>query len=207
MSLYHLWNPHAIAPRTVRAYLTESEALHTGHGTDALIAAVASAIGVGAIDAWTWRPIRTQYFTSYRDDPHAWQDAWGLAFELTLELREPAIVARPPPSGRYPIDEGDASYRHAAPPDHARLPCVVLADLPDEDAADAAIALAPAGAVVSRGVAMRRFPSIAIDLGPCDEAFFAAGATEAEALVATLAAAGASVNVENTLTWILARAS
>lgn len=205
MPLYDLWSPHLVAPRTLRAYLTEHESLFTADGTDALIAAACAACGAGVPATWAWRALRTQYFSSYRDDPGSWRDAWNLAFEITVELREPPPPLAVPVTGALAIPEGDASYRHATPPDRSRLPCVVLADFRSAAAAEAAVALAPAGAVVVRGVGFGRFPSLAIDLGVRDEAFFAGGADDAEALVAALAAAGASVHQQQTLDWAIGR--
>lgn len=205
MALFEVWNPHLIAPRTLRLDLTEAEAGFGDHDADALIAASAAAVGAGEVASWQRRAVRTPYYSWYRDEDEAWVDRWPIVWQLRLELTAERPLAPIPRTGRFALDEvgpSSGAGGAAALDDDANAPCVVLAAFRDQAAADAAIA---PGMIVERGVAMGRFPSLAIELGVRDEAFFAGGALEAEALVAQLAAAGGTVNQRDTFVWFVGR--
>jgi hypothetical protein len=193
MALYEVWNPHLIAPRTLRVEVTEAEARFTAHGSDALIAAAAAALGVGEVGSWQRRVVRSQYFSWYRDEDEAWVDRWPLVWQLTLELREERAVAPIPRIGRFALDALGPSQPDEPPVGDADLPYVVIAAFRDRAAADAAVA---PGMSVERGVAMGRFPSLAVEVAEAD----------AEPMVARLADAGATINQRDTFLWFVGRA-
>lgn len=196
MALYEVWNPHLIGARTLRVDVTEAEARFTEHGSPALIAATAATLGVGEVVSWQRRVVRSQYFSWYRDEDEAWVDRWPLVWQLTLELREERAVAPIPRTGRFALDALGPSRPDDPPVGDAGAPYVVIAAFRDRATADAAL-VAVRGLKLERGVAMGRFPSLAVEVSEAD----------AEAVVSQLADAGGTINQRDTFLWFVGSAT
>lgn len=189
MTAFNLWNPALLGPKRLR--VTENEG-SMGAGTDLLVSTICVECGAGTATSWTLEAVRTGYFTDYPDPEEAWEDRWALAWALTVELASARRALLPVPLvGRFAID-AEGGRRDAAR--HSPIRCLVIADARTEADAERLAALVPAHYAVERSRSLGALPSLLIDLGARDDAFFEAGAEDAVALMATLADAGASVH-------------
>lgn len=201
MTDYRVWNAWQPAPTVVEGAVLDCDTWFLGTGTAELVDAAARALGIKARPAtWSLRPVRTNYYAPHRAAARSWGDVWNVAWLLHLAWTAPVTLR----AGRDAVgfDGVDPSHAAGSPYDWPEIPCVVIADLRDDEAAaraDAALAELGWPARIGRGFG--RFPQRLIELGPRPRSYFEAGAAEAEAVVDRLAALGASTNLLTSQAW------
>src|SRR5947209_6880412 len=187
MAGYHLWHPaYVIAePLTLEAFITLGDAfLPPRRDAQAVLAALD--LNVKTRGA-TLDPIRTHYFSSYRDSGD-WEDRWAPAWRLRATL----LTERAPTLPNEPLHFG---YDGAPDPpaDEHEWRCLVIAHADDDDTIEAA-AHAVEDADCLRAEASGHRPQLRCDLGVRTQPWYESGAPEAEALLRALSAAGASTS-------------
>jgi hypothetical protein len=205
MTGYWIWNPAVIrrSPTVVQLFISHGERHCLTAGTREFFVEVLADLGVAAEPVeWTMAALRCRYFAE--PESTDWRQRWPLVWKAHV-----ALAGDPPPlpaldAGCAETDAIDASWT----PDadlalraHAR--CVVIADFEAPEALGAAFdALLGAGvapAAIGLGMALGRFPSLQIDLGERDDAFYDRGAPAAAQLEAICARHGGALVVRDSV--------
>ncbi len=202
MAAYHIWHPAYIRgePLTLEAFVTLGDTILLSRGTDALVQAALSVLGLAITPvAWQFEAMRTHYFSSYRDLSGDWEDRWALAWRLRVILppRSAPALPEPPGWGYFDLDAADGSFRAGDRPQlWPGWPCLILADASSAlifENTERVVRNAHRQAVCDRGRAFGRYDELRCDLGFFPRSFYEQGAADAEALLDQIAKTGASV--------------
>jgi hypothetical protein len=202
MASYHIWHPaYVIAePLTLECFVTMGDSFFLARGTDEFTVAALAAIGVAERPAlWTMEPMRTHYFSSYREASDDWEDRWALVWRLRANLvtnRAP-VLAAPPSWGYFDLDTADASFRaNHRPQLDAGWPCLLLADAADvpilESARKTIFEAFPSAECVW-GKAFGIHPELRCNLGYFDRGEYERGLPRVEEVLAGLRSKGVFV--------------
>jgi FAD/FMN-containing dehydrogenase len=171
-------------PPRVSLFMKWREGFWLADGSDTFVRRVLAEIGVHEpVRAWTFQRYRACYFAPDFEDTN-WDDLWAFAWKLDAELAAPPSRLDPLPEGRLETDVCDDTWSSTNNPlDSTSSRCLVIGDFRDAAGLRAARArvseMVPA-AVLTEGIAFARFPQLHVDLGLHDNAWYAAGAAEAE---------------------------
>lgn len=203
MSAFHLWHPAYVLsdPLTLECFVTLGESLLLAEGTDAFVGAALRAMRIEEPPrSWTMQPVRTHYFSSYRQDSHHWEDRWNLAWRLRLVLdpARPPAVASPPPWGYFDVDEIDASFHPMRRPQLASgWHCLLIADAVEHSVLESGRHSILEGfplAECAWGKAFGVYPQLRCDLGYFEATYYEQGAPAVEDVLRRLEAGGVSVH-------------
>ncbi len=158
MNPYNLWFPSYIrsAPMTLDCFITLGSSMFLGRGTNVFVNAALAPLGIQAQPgAWRLTPMRTHYFTSYRDSDN-WRDRWELTWRLRVRLDPKKSPALPTlPDGHVGSMALDESFVVSARPDlWNKWPLILLFET---------TTLEPHAAL--RALLARRFPDAQFDTG------------------------------------------
>jgi hypothetical protein len=206
MAGYHIWHPAYVVaePLTLECFVTLGDSFLLARGTDEFTAAALAAIGVAERPAsWTMEPMRTHYFSSYREESRDWEDRWALVWRLraVLVTNRAPVLAPAPPWGYFDLDAPDASFRLDRRPQlDTGWPCLLLADAADvpllESARKKILEAFPSAECVW-GKAFGIHPELRCNLGYFDRGEYERGLPPVEELLAALRLAGVFVRFHN----------
>ena len=186
MSMHWICFPTLIpgAPPRVSLFMTWRDGNYLADGSDAFVSKVLAEAGVHEpVRAWTFQRYRACYFAPDPEDTD-WDALWHFAWKLDAELAVPPTRFAPLPEGRLETDVCDDTWSSSNDPlDETSSRCLVIGDFSDTaglHAARARVGERFPAAVLTEGVAFARFPQLHVDLGLRDDAWYEAGAAEAQ---------------------------
>jgi hypothetical protein len=206
MSSHWIWYPTLLSdpPPRMTLFMTWREGTYLADGSDTFVQAVLTEVGVlGAIRMWRFQRYRACYFSPDLDETD-WDDLWPFAWKLDVKFAARPTALDELPEGRRETGVSDDTWSVTNDPMHVTSsPCLVLGDFPDivalRKAARAIEAVTP-GARLSEAIAFARFPQLHVDLGSRDDAWYQAGAAEAQRVRQIMLDHDASTFFEHTLT-------
>jgi hypothetical protein len=205
MTGYWIWNPAVVrrSPTVVQLFISHGERHCLATGSREFFVEAFADLDVAADPVeWTMAPLRCRYFA----EPEAteWRQRYPLIWKAHV-----ALAGDPPPlpaldAGCAATDAIDTSWT----PDadialRARARCLVIADFDTPEslgaAFDALLGAGVAPAAIALGMALGRFPSLQVDLGERDDAFYDRGALAAAELEVVCARHGGALVVRDSV--------
>jgi hypothetical protein len=205
MSCYWIWNPALIrrSPAVVQLFFSYGERHCLTHGTRDFFVEALAGLGVAADPIeWTMAPFRCRYFAER--EATEWQHRWPIVWKAHVSLAGEPPVLPALDAGCIRTDAIDASWTPDADRAlRAHASCLVIADFAAPDALgtafDALLGAGVAPAAIALGMSLGRFPSLQVDLGEQDDAFYEHGAPAAAELESLCARHGGALAVRDSV--------
>jgi hypothetical protein len=186
MSMHWICFPTLFAgdPPRVSLFMTWRDGNYLSSGSNTFVSKVLAEIGVHEpARAWTFQRYRACYFAPDPEDTD-WDALWHFAWKLDAEFATPPARFAPLLEGRLETEVCDDTWSSSHDPlNETSSRCLVLGDFGDAAglrAARARVSEMFPTAMLTEGFAFARFPQLHVDLNLHDDAWYEAGADEAQ---------------------------